>query len=167
MLLLTAILATLTTLTPATPLSNRADKCSIPSWTLQSIKATYSGETYTPGNAVLVITKPLTNETESLDCPLLFNSVCQLERTPADPDLRVYLQINMGTASITFNQTWTCETAQAGEGVGPKFVIGSGEFEVHCPDEVTETMTCTGPLGGTVVVNGTVTTVALDLETGE
>ncbi|KAK0705685.1 hypothetical protein B0H67DRAFT_558239 [Lasiosphaeris hirsuta] len=165
--LATAILASLNLLSSATPLSTRVDKkCTIPSWTLQSIKTTYSDETYTPGNALLVITKSPTNETESLDCPLMFNSVCRLERTPADPNLQVYLQINMGSASITFNQTWACE-AQAGETVGSRFVVGSGEFEVHCPDEVTETMTCTGPLGGTVVVNGAVTTVTPDGEIQE
>ena len=110
-----AVMVVFCDLSHSKPLERRQDKCQMPSWTLQSVAATYSDDTYTPGIAAVTITNSITNTTESFDCPLSFNTLCQLDGTPGDKDLRVYMQINMEAASISFNKTWTCEASQAAD----------------------------------------------------
>jgi len=86
----------------------RTSDCAVPSWTVDTIDVTYSNETYTPGTASFVLSNTLTNSSESLTCPLTFNTLCQILGTPGDETLQVLLQVNIDVAFMTLNQSWTC-----------------------------------------------------------
>ncbi|KAH8901794.1 hypothetical protein BR93DRAFT_962850 [Coniochaeta sp. PMI_546] len=131
----------------------RAD-CPTPNWTVEAINITYSNETYTPGTASFALSNSITNKTESLTCPLTFNSLCQISGTPNDETLQVLLQVNIDVAYMTLNQSWTCYD-QLGQKVISTFVIGTGTLNLDCPIYA-EDMTCNGPVGGTGLINGTV-----------
>lgn len=95
-------------LSSPTPASKRA-ACPIPAWAVQSISATYSDDTYTPGLATFNLTHVLTNAKETIQCPLQFNSVCRMDSgTAVDPALHIYFQVNMDIGWVTFNKTWDC-----------------------------------------------------------
>jgi hypothetical protein len=86
----------------------RRGDCPVPNWTVEGINVTYSNETYTPGTASFVLSNSVTNKTESLTCPLTFNSLCQILGTPNDETLQVLLQVNIDAAYMTLNQSWVC-----------------------------------------------------------
>ncbi|KAK3311890.1 hypothetical protein B0H66DRAFT_102025 [Apodospora peruviana] len=135
------------------------DACKVPNWTVQNISVTYSNDTYTPGSATFNVTNSVTSQVETITCPLSFNTLCRLDSTPLDPTLGLYFQVNLGGGVISFNQTWTCETNNSMANPSlPSFVQGSGEFELACPEEVTEDMTCTGLTTGSLLVTGAVVT---------
>ncbi|KAK0706247.1 hypothetical protein B0T26DRAFT_679957 [Lasiosphaeria miniovina] len=136
-------------------LHRQSRSCALPSWTLESLRVTYSDDTYTPGTAQLNITSSATNRTEAVSCDLQFNSLCQIFGTAADAALQIYLQVNLDAAVISFNESWTgCSpNGQPGVPVLPSFAVGSSEFEVVCPAQIEDTMSCTGPVGGPLLVN--------------
>lgn len=94
----------------ASPLSNRADACQVPSWSVQDVSVTYSDDTNTPGLASFSITNSVTHQHESLKCDLLFNTLCRVDGTPLDKNLSIYLQVNLWVGLIRFNQTWIRQT---------------------------------------------------------
>ena len=40
----------------------------------------------------------------------------------------------------------------------PSFVLASAELDISCPEEITETMTCTALLDSSLLVNGSIVT---------
>ncbi|KAK5661142.1 hypothetical protein OQA88_11033 [Cercophora sp. LCS_1] len=147
-------------------LTTRLEKrdCPIPKWSVESVSATYSDDTYVPGQVLFTVTNTLTNATETLNCPIQFNTVCTMDGTPGDPALQVYLQVNIDFAWVTFNKTWSCETDHQADPTRPRFVYGYGEFDLHCPEEVTETMTCTGLGGGPLLIETSIFTPEPEVE---
>lgn len=101
--------------------------CSTPNWTVEGISITYSNETYTPGTASFELSNSITNKTESLTCPLTFNSMCQILGTPNDETLQVLLQVNIDVVYMTLNQSWTChdQTTQPATYVLNSFLVGT------------------------------------------
>lgn len=99
--------------------------CAVPNWHVDAINVTYSDETYTPGTASFVLSNSVTNKSDTLTCPLTFNSLCQILGTPNDETLQVLLQVNIDTAYMTLNQSWTCHDAgnQSVTYVGVAFAV--------------------------------------------
>ncbi|KAM7205828.1 hypothetical protein V8F33_000658 [Rhypophila sp. PSN 637] len=138
------------------PLFPRADACHVPSWSVQGVSVTYSDSTDTPGMASFNITNSVTHQHEALECELLYNTLCRIEGTALDKDLHIYFQVNLRVAVIHFSRSWTCQTTENPS--LPSFVDASAEFEVECPEVVTETMTCTGLVKDALQVNGSIVT---------
>ena len=83
--------------------------CPVPSWAVQGFNVTYGGDN-TPGSASFTLVNTLTNTSEALLCALRFNSLCEMYGTAHDKDLTVLVQLNLETAYITANHTWTCDS---------------------------------------------------------
>jgi len=103
------ILTTFAAMAACSPSSIDKRACPFPAWFVESITATYSDDTYTPGLATFSLTHVLTNAKETVQCPLQFNSVCRLDSgTALDPALQIHFQVNMDIGWVTFNKTWEC-----------------------------------------------------------
>ena len=87
-------------------------------WRVQQLNVNYTDdERVRRGNATFTITNNLTNITESIRCSLRANYVCEVYGTPAQETLQIWLQINLGVARFTLNQTVDCSSEQ-----GPRYV---------------------------------------------
>jgi hypothetical protein len=85
-------------------------------WLVRQLNVSYTDdELVRPGNASWIITNTMKNTTEQLTCPLRSNYVCEMNGTPQDPSLDIWLQINLDSASFTLNESLSCEST-AGPG---------------------------------------------------
>ena len=79
-------------------------------WRVEHLNVTYTtDELVRPGNASFSITTG--TETQKLFCTLRANYVCEMKETPGDPGLYIWLQINVGVASFSLDQSLSCGTA--------------------------------------------------------
>ncbi|KAK3343418.1 hypothetical protein B0T25DRAFT_634527 [Lasiosphaeria hispida] len=120
-------------------------------WTIPSITIVYTpDELLRPGNATFTLTNTAAATTETIHCPLRFNSLCELAGTPADKDLHLWLQVNLQVASLTINYPWACD------GVVGSYVAGMAEVVLECPEEsLDDGLVCVGGSGrvdGSVVL---------------
>lgn len=78
-------------------------------WLVDQLNVTYTeDELVQPGNATWRITNTLTNTTERLRCPLRSNYRCEINGSPEDDSLRIWLQINIDLATFSINQSLPC-----------------------------------------------------------
>ncbi|KAK3371076.1 hypothetical protein B0T24DRAFT_721271 [Lasiosphaeria ovina] len=113
-------------------------------WSVQGLSVAYThDELVRQGNATFTLANTRTGYRETLRCALTFNSLCEFHGTPGDKDLQLWLQLNLELASITINQTWSCDIS---DGVNvTAFVVGMAEVYLVCPEDDSETdMTCHG-----------------------
>ncbi|KAK3386795.1 hypothetical protein B0H63DRAFT_140873 [Podospora didyma] len=137
----------------------RADTCTPPSWTIESATFIFfPSRDDIPGLAEVNVTSSVTRKTELIACPLQYNTLCRLDSTSWDPSLQVYLQVNLDMVIVTF--TKTCDTASpttADPSLSLPYALGSGMFEIVCSDGATgNNITCSGPVGGPVLIKGAV-----------
>ena len=79
-------------------------------WRVEHLNVTYTtDERVRPGNASFSITTG--TSTQRLFCTLRANYVCEMKETPGDPGLYIWLQINVGVASFSLDQSLSCGTA--------------------------------------------------------
>jgi hypothetical protein len=95
------------TLIPAALSVQCPDK--FPSWTIHDYKVSYGNEVRIGGAAAFNITNDLTKTTDPLTCRLLANSFCQIDGTPSDKNLNIYIQMIEQTLYVTINETITCD----------------------------------------------------------
>ncbi|KAK3320488.1 hypothetical protein B0T19DRAFT_241401, partial [Cercophora scortea] len=165
MILPLAALALLAAPSSTRHLRPRSDNCpTVPNWAVQSFSVTYSNVSEVPGTAGFKLTNLVTNRSEPISCPLFYNYLCMVDGTPSDATLSIRLWVNMDSVTITFNETWGCNTSQVPAPTFPSFVTGVGELKLTCPDPVADDMTCSGSDTEVVVVNGTVVTPVPDPE---
>jgi hypothetical protein len=89
-------------------------------WVVDQLNVTYThDETVRPGNAAWRLANTMTSDVEVLRCNLRANYICELNGTPGDSGLHVWLQINLDVARITINQSLPC-----GDAGDPKSVAG-------------------------------------------
>ncbi|KAK0705700.1 hypothetical protein B0H67DRAFT_687817 [Lasiosphaeris hirsuta] len=124
-------------------------------WTIGSMTIAYTpDELARSGNATFTLTSSLTSPatTETVRCALRFNSLCELAGTPADPDLHLWLQVNLQVASVTVNHPWACD----GVAAGASYVAGTADVVLECPEEsLDDGLVCVGGGGrvdGSVVL---------------
>jgi hypothetical protein len=78
-------------------------------WLVDQLNVTYTeDELVKPGNATWRMTNTLTNTTERLRCPLRSNYRCEINGSPEDDSLRIWLQINIDLATLSINQSLSC-----------------------------------------------------------
>lgn len=101
------------TLSPL-PVRQRSSVCeydaTVPGlWLVDGLSVKYTNdEQAQPGNASWTLTNTLTNVTEHINCPLRLNYICDMNGTPKDSGLHIWLQINLNIAALSFNQTLPC-----------------------------------------------------------
>ncbi len=78
-------------------------------WLVEHLNVTYTeNELVRPGNASWTITNNLAKTTEHLSCALRANYICELNGTPGDAGLHIWVQINLDVAAFSMNQTIPC-----------------------------------------------------------
>ncbi len=107
-------------------------------WSAHDLKIIYSTDDgRTPSNASFAITHTRTNVTESLRCNLRANYQCSFNGTPKNPNLSIWLQLNL-LAYFSFTESQACEGKTAS-------IMGMAEMELFCDDVPLEDgRTCTG-----------------------
>ncbi|KAK0634306.1 hypothetical protein B0T17DRAFT_611345 [Bombardia bombarda] len=124
-------------------------------WTVEILLVKYTtDETVGQGSARFTISNSRTNYTETIECALRYNSICDTEGTPGDSSLNVYMQILMNDAYVTIRQP--CENNSS------SYVVGMTEvwlkclvcFAASCPDRPTS---CVGD--GEGVADGSIEVV--------
>lgn len=81
-------------------------------WLVERLNVSYTDdELVRPGNASWTLTNTMLNTTERLTCPLRANYVCEMDGTPQDKGLYIWLQINLDEARFTFNESLSCGDA--------------------------------------------------------
>ncbi|KAL2261100.1 hypothetical protein VTK26DRAFT_4701 [Humicola hyalothermophila] len=109
-------------------------------WLVKNLNVNFTDdERVRQANATFTITSSLTDTTETIHCPLRANYICEVYGTPAQDNLQIWLQINLGIAKFTLNQTVDC----SGEG-GPQiaYAFGTAELYLICPDIYRDDMSC-------------------------
>ncbi|KAK0612236.1 hypothetical protein B0T14DRAFT_531830 [Immersiella caudata] len=110
-------------------------------YTFGSLNVTYAasggGILNAQSSASFTVTNTATNTTEALSCTLRGGYTCQLNGTPKNPDLQVWLQLNL-IAYFSFLDTRACDGKTAS-------ITGSAEMPFTCPDTPIELgQTCLG-----------------------
>jgi len=156
------LLSTLTTFLAATAPSRRevrssaADSCidgaKLPNlWSVQDIQIAYArGDGGPPSNATFTFTDLRANQTDSLQCNLRANYQCQINGTPKNKDITIWLQLNL-LAYVSVSQMERCEGS-------PASIMGTVQIEMACVgDSLEEGMSCSTPdtpsyVAGTVFI---------------
>ena len=80
-------------------------------WLVEQLNVTYTeNELVRHGNASWTLTNNLAKTTEHISCTLRANYICELNGTPADAALHIWVQINLDVAMFSINQTIPCDT---------------------------------------------------------
>ncbi len=87
--------------------------CPVPVWTIKDLQVVFSNDTFVPGNVTLTVRSSLSNHSESVRAEVPFNYFGRIDGTPENKDLRIRLQFNIDTATVTINQTWSCGATPA------------------------------------------------------
>ncbi|KAK1757060.1 hypothetical protein QBC47DRAFT_359535 [Echria macrotheca] len=129
-------------------------------WSLHDLKVTYPPSTNPLGTntytASFAITDTRSNTTQTLKCTLRAGYQCTFTSTPRDPNLYVYMQLNLA-AYFSFVETKTCG---GGDARGNSTITGTVEVEMDCVGEsLEEGMVCNGP-GSQAFVDGVVDAAA-------
>lgn len=83
-------------------------------WLVEHLNVTYTeNELVRHGNASWTITNTLSKTTEHLSCSLRANYICELNGTPGDAGLHIWVQINLDVAAFSINQTISCGSESA------------------------------------------------------
>lgn len=90
-------------------ISAALDPCgSLPSWTLRNLNIATRDEVGSTGTATSTFTYNLTNQTESITCPLHSNYRCTITGTQNDNSTIIDLQLGLGTLYTTVIQVLNC-----------------------------------------------------------
>jgi len=100
-----AFLASLTSAWPQPSILNQSTPCPIPSWSVHNLSVTYSDDR-DGAKTSFALVNMLTNTTELLSCPVIFNAVGRIDGTPEHSDLRILLSFNLDAVHVEINQTW-------------------------------------------------------------
>ncbi|KAJ8123027.1 hypothetical protein ONZ43_g922 [Nemania bipapillata] len=109
----------------------------LPSWTLRDLNITTRDEVGTTGTAAFAFTYNLTNQTESITCPLHSNYRCTITGTQNDNSTVIELQIGLGMLYMSVIQVLDCGDS------GPTTFVGSSEVSVDCETVPFGPQTCT------------------------
>lgn len=80
----------------------------LPSWTLRDLNITTRDEVGSTGTAGFAFTYNLTNQTESVTCPLHSNYRCTITGTENDNSTVIDIQLGLGTLYISVVQVLNC-----------------------------------------------------------
>ncbi|KAK4172415.1 hypothetical protein QBC36DRAFT_197051 [Triangularia setosa] len=109
-------------------------------WVVENLEVEYTGdEVLQRGNATFTLTNTNTKVTETLRCSLRANYICEFYGTPSDPDLDIWLQLNLNVASFTLNKTLP---GCLGPEWGDAWIVGQTELYLECPQDWTNKMVC-------------------------
>ncbi|KAI1163343.1 hypothetical protein F5B18DRAFT_319468 [Nemania serpens] len=90
-------------------ISAALEPCSrVPSWTLRGLNIATRDEVGSNGTASSTFTYNLTNQTESITCPLHSNYRCTITGTQNDNSTIIDLQLGIGTLYTTVIQVLNC-----------------------------------------------------------
>ncbi|KAI0451914.1 hypothetical protein F5B21DRAFT_485561 [Xylaria acuta] len=107
-----------------------------PSWALRNLDITTRDEVGETGTAGFVFTYNLTNQTESLTCPLHSNYRCTITGTQSDNSTVIDIQLGIGTLYMSVIQVLNCGDS------GSTTFFGMSEVNVDCNTIPFETHTC-------------------------
>ncbi|KAK4245101.1 hypothetical protein C7999DRAFT_16677 [Corynascus novoguineensis] len=125
-------------------------------WLVDGLNVKYTNdEQAQPGNASWTLTNTLTNVTEHINCPLRLNYICDMNGTPKDSGLHIWLQINLNIAALSFNQTLPCGNETTAMSA---YAIGNANVRLVCEEENTS---CSGSGDGGIFVDGSVSVVSI------
>ncbi|KAK0733198.1 hypothetical protein B0T26DRAFT_669628 [Lasiosphaeria miniovina] len=139
--------------TPSASTAVCTDGATIPNlWSVHDLHIAYSHEGLSAGgNASFAVTDTRTNTTEAVWCALRLNYQCQVDGTPGNKNLSIWMQLNLA-AYFTFSLAQACAGGTKAE------VYGKAELMLVCQGETLEQgMTCAGD-GEPAFVNATVAT---------
>ncbi|KAI0429141.1 hypothetical protein F5Y09DRAFT_342969 [Xylaria sp. FL1042] len=108
-----------------------------PSWTVQNLNITTRDEVGETGTAGFVFTYNLTNQTESVTCPLHSNYRCTITGTQTDNSTIIDLQLGLGSVYMSVVEVLNCGDS------GSTTFVGSSEVHVDCETVRFGTQTCT------------------------
>jgi hypothetical protein len=80
----------------------------VPSWTLRNVNITTRDEVGETGTAAFAFTYDLTNQTESITCPLHSNYRCTITGTQNDNSTVIDIQIGLGMLYMSVIQVLDC-----------------------------------------------------------
>ncbi|KAI1177005.1 hypothetical protein F4777DRAFT_232190 [Nemania sp. FL0916] len=119
-------------------LSARLESCAkIPSWTLRNLDIETFDYVGSNGTLAVTFTYNLTNQTESITCPLHSNYRCTINGTKNDNSTIIDMQLGINSLYMTVWQVLSC-----GENGSTTFV-GTSEWNVACNTIPFETHNCT------------------------
>ncbi|KAI1110412.1 hypothetical protein F5Y14DRAFT_465680 [Nemania sp. NC0429] len=108
-------------------ISAALEPCSrLPSWTFRDLNFATWDEVSSAGTASLTFTYDLTNQTETITCPLHSNYRCTITGTQNDNSTIIDLQLGIGTVYTTVIQVLNCGESS------PTTFVGVGEVSVNC-----------------------------------
>ncbi|KAI0107741.1 hypothetical protein GGR51DRAFT_570695 [Nemania sp. FL0031] len=107
-----------------------------PSWTLRDVNITTRDEVGETGTAAFAFTYNLTNETESITCPLHSNYRCTITGTQNDNSTVIDIQIGLGWLYMSVVQVLDCGDS------GATTFLGSSQVSVDCTTEQFGAQTC-------------------------
>ncbi|KAK0736534.1 hypothetical protein B0T21DRAFT_332998 [Apiosordaria backusii] len=141
---LAAFLPFISAIPAASHLSPRQQTCigdSQPGlWVVENLEVEYTGdEVLQRGNATFTLTNTNTEVTETLRCSLRANYICEFYGTPSDPNLDIWVQLNLNVATFTLNKTLP---GCLGPEWGDAWIVGQTELYLECPQEWTDKMVC-------------------------
>ncbi|KAK4667683.1 hypothetical protein QC763_310662 [Podospora pseudopauciseta] len=141
---LVPLLPSISAIPASSHLSPRQQRCigdSEPGlWVVENLEVEYTGdEVLQRGNATFTLTNTNTEVTDTLRCSLRANYICEFYGIPSDPNLDIWLQLNLNVASFTLNKTLPdC----LGPEWGDAWIVGQTELYLECPQEWTDKMVC-------------------------
>ncbi|KAI1127443.1 hypothetical protein F5Y10DRAFT_266122 [Nemania abortiva] len=122
-------------------LSAPLEPCSqTPSWTLRNVNITTRDEVGEDGTAAFAFTYNLTNQTESISCPLHSNYRCTITGTKTDNSTVIDIQIGLGHLYMSVIQVLNCGDD------GSTTFVGSSEVDVNCETVQFGAQTCTADI---------------------
>ena len=78
-------------------------------WTVDNLQVNYTNdETVRLANVTFVLLNTQTKYRETVGCSLRFNSICEIDGTPGDKQLSLYVQFMLDVAYITITQPVPC-----------------------------------------------------------
>ncbi|KAK3906159.1 hypothetical protein C8A05DRAFT_12086 [Staphylotrichum tortipilum] len=129
-------------------------------WLVERLNVTYTeNELVRHGNASWTIVNTLAKTTEHLSCALRANYICELNGTPGDPSLHIWVQINLDVATFSINQTITCGSEPTSR---PASAIGTADLYLICP-RIDQDLSCYGDDDGGGYADGVVTLPTISL----
>ncbi|KAI0412487.1 hypothetical protein F5X98DRAFT_391908 [Xylaria grammica] len=119
-------------------ISARLEPCDkAPSWTLRNLNITTRDEVGSTGTASFDFTYNLTNQTESITCPLHSNYRCTITGTQSDNSTVIEFQIGLSMLYLSVVQVLGCGDS------GSTTFVGSSELHVDCSTVPFGAQTCT------------------------
>ncbi|KAI0809667.1 hypothetical protein GGR55DRAFT_696017 [Xylaria sp. FL0064] len=114
------------------------DPCgTAPSWTLRNLNITTRDEVGETGTAGFILTYNLSNQTESVSCPLHSNYRCTITGTQSDNSTVIDLQLGLGSVYVSVVEVFSCGDS------GSTTFTGSTEVHMDCETVRFGTQTCT------------------------